>query len=162
MNETDTKPWYEEIVIPALLRHARSTYGNAMRTALEEAGYDDVPKNGMYVIGGLAMGAGGIPLGQLVRELGVSKQAAGQLVDMLVLRGYIDRTVDANDRRKLTVALTERGRTAADIQKAAREKIDAELSARVGSEEILSARRVLAALIGIGHREKEEQHEHGG
>jgi DNA-binding MarR family transcriptional regulator len=156
MNET--RPWYEEIVMPALLRHARSAYGSAMRGALEEAGYDDIPKNGMYVIGGLAMGAGGVPLGQLVRELGVSKQAAGQLVDMLVLRGYIDRTVDANDRRKLTVALTERGRAAAATQKEVVKRIDAELSARVAKEDILCARRVLAALIGIGRREKEREH----
>ena len=147
--------------MPALLRHARSTYGGAMRRALEGAGYEDIPKNGMYVIGGLAAGAGGLPLGQLVKELGVSKQAAGQLVDMLVLRGYIDRAADPNDRRKLTVALTDRGRAAAAIQKEAVKKIDAELSARVGKEEILSARRVLAELIGIGQREKEPEREHG-
>jgi len=156
MNET--KPWYEEIVLPALLRHARSTYGRAMRDALEEAGYEDLPKNGMYVIGGLAMGAGGVPLGKLVKELGVSKQAAGQLVDTLVLRGYIDRTADPNDRRKLTVALTDRGRAAASIQKEVVKRIDEELSSRVGKEEILSARRVLAALIGIGRAEKEHEH----
>ena len=157
---TETKPWYEEIVMPALLRHARSTYGVAMRGALEEAGFEDIPKNGMYVIGGLALGAGGVPLGQLVKELGVSKQAAGQLVDMLVLRGYIERTVDAADRRKLTVTLTERGQAAAAIQREAREKIDASLAARVKKEEILCTRRVLAALIGIGSREKGEEHGH--
>jgi DNA-binding MarR family transcriptional regulator len=156
---TETKPWFEEIAMPALLRHARSTYGVAMRCALEDAGYEDIPKNGMYVIGGLALGAGGVPLGQLVRELGVSKQAAGQLADVLVLRGYIERTVDVTDRRKLTVTLTERGRAASAIQKEVVKKIDAHLSAHVGREEILRTRRVLAALIGIGSREKQE-HEH--
>jgi DNA-binding MarR family transcriptional regulator len=153
----DAKPWYEVIVLPALLRHSRSTYGSAMRHALEEAGYEDIPKNGMYVIGGMAMGADGLPLGQLVKELGVSKQAAGQLVDMLVLRGYIDRAADPNDRRKLTVTLTERGRAAAAIQKEVVKKIDADLATRVSQEEILCARRVLAALIGIGRREEENE-----
>ena len=147
--------------MPALLRHARATYGGAMRRALEEAGYEDIPKNGMYVIGGLAMGAGGVPLGQLVKELGVSKQAAGQLVDMLVLRGYLDRAADPEDRRKLTVTLTERGRAAAAIQKEVVKRIDAELASRVGKEEILCARRVLGELIGIGQREKEQEREHG-
>jgi len=147
--------------MPALLRHARTTYGSAMRLALEEAGYEDIPKNGMYVIGGLAFGAEGVPLGQLVKELGVSKQAAGQLVDMLVLRGYIDRTVDANDRRKLTVALTERGRAAAAIQGDVIRKIDAELAARVGKEKVVIARQVLAELLGMG-REEEEEHEQAG
>ena len=62
-------PWYEVISIPALLRHARHTYGAAMRRALEEAGFGDIPKNGLYVIGGLALGAGDAPLSQLVRDL---------------------------------------------------------------------------------------------
>ena len=35
----------QEIPMPALLRHARFTYGAAMRKALEEGGYDDMPKN---------------------------------------------------------------------------------------------------------------------
>src|SRR5580658_3668669 len=120
MND-QTKPCLEDVVLPALLRHARSTYGIAMHRALAEAGYDDVPKNGLYVIGGLALGAGDLPLGQLVKELRVSKQAAGQLVDTLVLRGYLHRAEDANDRRKLTVTLTERGQAAAAVQAKARE-----------------------------------------
>ena len=158
----DEKPWFEQIAMPALLRHARSTYGLAMRRALEGAGYEDIPKNGMYVIGGMAFGAEGVPLGQLVKELGVSKQAAGQLVDMLVLRGYIDRTVDPSDRRKLTVTLTDRGRAAAAIQGEIIRKMDAELSTRVGKAEILITRRVLAELVGMGHRKTEDDHEHAG
>jgi DNA-binding MarR family transcriptional regulator len=146
----------DEVVMPALLRHARVTYGQAMRRALDEAGYDDIPKNGLYVIGGLALGAGEIPLAQLIRDLGVSKQAAGQLVDLLVLRGYLDRTMDAQDRRKLTVTLTERGRAAAAVQASAREKIDAALTARVGRKDVDCTRRTLGVLIDLG-REKEKK-----
>ena len=96
---TKKQPWFEQVVTPALLRHARVTYGVAMRTALADAGYDDIPKNGLYVIGGLALGAGDVPLGVLVRELRISKQAAGQLVDTLVMRGYLHRAMDEHDRR---------------------------------------------------------------
>lgn len=141
----------EDVVIPALLRHARNTYGSAMRQALAEAGYDDIPGNGLYVIGGLALNRADIPLGQLILELHLSKQAAGQLVDTLVTRGYLDRAPDKEDRRKLTVALTERGRAAAAVQGAARDKIDAELLARVGEDDVNRTRRTLAALIEIGH-----------
>jgi DNA-binding MarR family transcriptional regulator len=148
MNES--KPWFEDVGIPVLLRHARYTYGVAMHRALAEAGYDDVPKNGLYVIGGLAMGAGDVPLGQLVKELRVSKQAAGQLVDTLVLRGYLTRTTDAEDRRKLTVTLTERGKAAAAIQAAVGRKIDAALLERVGQQKISCTRETLAALIEMG------------
>src|SRR5215813_404261 len=114
-----TKAVQDETVMPALLRHARTTYGAPMRRALAEAGYDDIPGNGLYVIGGLALNREDIPLGQLIRELRISKQAAGQLVDTLVTRGYLDRAIDKEDRRKLTVALTERGRAASEVQTAA-------------------------------------------
>jgi len=133
-----------------LLRHARYTYGTAMRHALAEAGYDDIPKNGLYIIGGLSLDDVRIPLGQLIKEMRISKQAAGQLIDMLVLRGYLERQADPNDRRKLTVRLTERGRAAAAAQASARERIDAELRARVGEEDIRRTRQTLAALIDIG------------
>ncbi|RDS81770.1 MarR family winged helix-turn-helix transcriptional regulator [Dyella psychrodurans] len=146
---TEPKPWFDEIPIPALLRHARNTYGIAMRQALESADYDDLPKNGLYVIGGLALGAGDVPLGQLIKELRISKQAAGQLVDTLVTRGYLQRTVDPEDRRKLTITLTERGRAAASVQAAAREQVDAALVARVGEDDVASMRRALAVLIDI-------------
>jgi DNA-binding MarR family transcriptional regulator len=146
----EEKPWYEEVAMPALLRHARTTYGAAMRQALAEAGYDDVPKNGMYVIGGLALGAGDAPLGRLIEELNVSKQAAGQLIDTLVLRGYLERAVDAEDRRKLTVTLTPRGKAAADAQRAAREKIDAALLERMGQDNISRTRKTLAVLCQMG------------
>lgn len=152
MSEPKSEARYEDVVLPALLRHARNTYGAAMRRALEEGGYDDVPGNGLYVIGGLAMGAGGVPLGQLIRELRISKQAAGQLVDTLVTRGYLERAVDPQDRRKLTVTLSERGRAAAAVQAAAREKVDATLMAMVGADDIQRARRTLAALIDIGRQ----------
>jgi DNA-binding MarR family transcriptional regulator len=158
MNET--KPVVEEIPMPALLRHARATYGVAMRRALAEAGYGDIPRNGLYVIGGLALGAGGVPLGQLVKELRISKQAAGQLVDTLVLCGYLERTMDAEDRRKQTVTLTERGRAAAATQAAVLGKIDAELIARAGQEDVNCTRRTLGVLIDLGC-EREAGQAHG-
>jgi DNA-binding MarR family transcriptional regulator len=135
-----------EIPMPALLRHARTAYGLAMRKALEDAGYDDIPKNGLYVIGGLAIGAGDVPLACLIRDLRISKQAAGQLVDTLVNRGYLARNVDEQDRRRLIVTLTDRGRAAAVTQASARERVDAELLAKVGPQCIEHTRAALAAL----------------
>ena len=137
---------WPQIPLPALLRHARSAYGSAMRRALEDAGYDDIPKNGLYVIGGLAIGAGDVPLASLIRDLRISKQAAGQLVDTLVNRGYLARTIDEQDRRRLIVTLTDRGRAAAATQTTARERVDAELLAKVGLECVEHTRIALAAL----------------
>jgi DNA-binding MarR family transcriptional regulator len=138
----------DEISLPALLRHARETYGAAMRRALDEAGYDDIPANGLYVIGALATTE--TPLAGIIRALGVTKQAAGQLVDALVLRGYLIREIDVADRRRLTVTLTERGQAAAAVQAAARDSIDAQLLARAGAETVRHCREALQALIDIG------------
>jgi DNA-binding MarR family transcriptional regulator len=140
----------EQVAMPALLRLARSTYGTAMRYALAEAGFDDIPRNGLYVIGGLALGAGDVPLAQLINELRTSKQAAGLLVDTLVTRGYLERAADKNDRRKMIVALTERGKAAAAVQAAARKKIDDALVAEVGQDGVARTRRTLMALIDLG------------
>ncbi|MBC9032594.1 MarR family transcriptional regulator [Sphingomonas sp. JC676] len=142
----EISPWMH-VTMPALLRHARTTYGSAMRAALAEGGFDDVPANGMYVIGALAITE--TPLSQIIRELRVSKQAAGQLVDALVLRGYLEREVDPNDRRRLTITLTERGKAAAAAQSQAGEAINVELLARLGETKIAHAREVLAALIDM-------------
>jgi DNA-binding MarR family transcriptional regulator len=152
---SDENPWYDTIVIPALLRGARHTYGKAMRKALEEADCDDIPDNGMYVIGALAMGTGVAPLGTMVLGLKSSKQAVGQLVDTLVLRGYLKREADEEDRRRLTIKLTERGWHAAAVQREVRERIDADLVARVGADTVSQARKMLGALVEIGHK-----HEH--
>ena len=58
----------------------------------------------------------------MIRGLGVTKQAASQLIDTLVLRGYLTRDVNPEDRRRMTVTLTERGRARGRCR-AARESI---------------------------------------
>jgi DNA-binding MarR family transcriptional regulator len=91
----------------------------------------------------------GAPMAVIIRQLGVSKQAAGQLVDALVLRGYLERAVDDEDRRRLTVALTERGRAAAEVSRKTVERIDAALLKKVGRERVTHARETLLALIAL-------------
>ncbi|MEZ5319056.1 MAG: MarR family transcriptional regulator [Vicinamibacterales bacterium] len=146
---TDDRLALDDVTMPALLRHARAAYGLAMRRALASAGYDDIPSSGLYVIGGLARERARRPLGRLIADLRISKQAAGQLVDTLVVRGYLTREPDPQDRRRFTVGLTDRGRAAARTLTAARVAVDADLAARVGPRTIASARRTLAALIDI-------------
>ena len=145
----DKRPADEPVVFAALLRAARFAYGNAIREALIEAGLDDIPKNGIFVIG--AISRSGAPLANIIDSLGVSKQSAGQLVDTLALRGYIERDVDPEDRRRLTVKLTARGREAASISRAAVERVDAALTKKVGREHVAHTRATLHALVELVH-----------
>ena len=98
----------------------------------------------------------GAPLSQIITELGVSKQAAGQLVDTLVARGYLERSPDPDDRRRLTITLTERGHAAAATVRAAVEQVDAALTDAVGAEYVAHTRATLGALTQAG-----AHHAHG-
>src|ERR1700680_608578 len=138
----------ETVALPALLRAAWSTYRSAVRKALAGAGFDDLPRNGSYVLSAIAHG--GAPLSDVIAHLGVSKQAAGQLVDTLVVRGYLERGVDPSDRRRLVVSLTERGSAAAAVVRAAVDAVDVALETRVGAEHMTHIRWILAVLASLG------------
>jgi DNA-binding MarR family transcriptional regulator len=135
---------HPEPPLAALLRMARTAMGRAIRRALEEAGYDDLPVNGPYVISGTSVG--GVPLAAIIDRLGLSKQAAGHLVDLLVLRGYLDRHVDPEDRRRLVVIATERGTAAALVIRHAADRLESRLVASVGTADLQATRRTLSCL----------------
>jgi DNA-binding MarR family transcriptional regulator len=141
----------DDIALSALLRAARASYASHIRAALTDSDYDDIPKNGIFVLG--AINRTGAPLANIIKALGVSKQAAGQLVDALVLRGYLERTVDDEDRRRLTVRLTERGRAAANIARAAGDRVEAALIKRVGREHLTQTRATLMALAALAKKD---------
>jgi DNA-binding MarR family transcriptional regulator len=151
----DDAQWIEELAMPVLLAEARRTYGSAIRRALATAGFDDMPRAGARVVGGIARG-GGTPLREVALMHAVSKQAASQLVDTLVARGYVLRVPDEDDRRRLSVALTERGvAAAAEIRRAA-DGVDAAFERAVGAPEVARVRRALGALVGLEHETREE------
>jgi DNA-binding MarR family transcriptional regulator len=131
-----------------LLGMARKTYTAAVRRALAEAGYGDLPRNGPFVLGGIVRT--GNPLSRVIQQLDVSKQAAGQLVDTLVARGYLERAVDPGDRRRLTVTLTRRGDAAAAVVRAAVDEVDSRLVDRVGADQFARTLATLGALIDDG------------
>ncbi|HEY1320042.1 MAG TPA: MarR family transcriptional regulator [Streptosporangiaceae bacterium] len=149
--------WYGGVSMPALVRGARGAYGAAIRAALGEAGCDDMPRNGAFVVGAIART--GAPLSQIIKDLGVSKQAAGQLVDTLVTRGYLDRRVDEADRRRLNITLADRGQAAAAVVAAAVAQMDDRLAQRVGAEYVAHTRATLGALIEIKHEAEGHHHD---
>jgi DNA-binding MarR family transcriptional regulator len=143
-----------EVVIPALLRAARGAYGHSVRTRLAAAGFDDMPKNGPYVLGGMANR--GAAAGDLIRELGVTKQAASQLIDTLVVRGYVERHTNAADRRRLDIELTARGLAAAAEVRAGVLAVDDELAEMLTPVELAGLCAGLFALTAIRERLEDE------
>ena len=137
----------DEVPLSALLYATRGTYTEAVRQAQAKIGCDDVPASGEFILS--AMGWGGASLESVIRSMGVTKQTAGQAVDMLVERGYLERSHDPSDRRRVNLALTDRGRAAGRAARTAIEQVDSDLLARVGPESIAHTRATLISLREI-------------
>ncbi len=138
---------YDEAPFSALLHATRGTYTAAIQHAQAKVGCGDIPASGEPILS--AMEWSGASLESVVRWLGVTKQAAGQAVDVLVARGYLERIRDPSDRRRVNLSLTDRGRNAGRAARGAIEQVDRDLRARVGDESIAHARKTLIALREI-------------
>jgi DNA-binding MarR family transcriptional regulator len=141
-SEPDT---YDDVPLSALLQSARDTYSNAVRRELSRIGCDDLPSTGSVIIS--AMHWSDASLEAVIRWMGVTKQAVSQAVDTLVVRGYLERSSDPSDRRRVNLCLTLRGRSAGRAARSAIERVDRELRGRVGAEKVADARATLVALL---------------
>jgi DNA-binding MarR family transcriptional regulator len=149
------RPWYEDVPVPSLMREARDVYRDAVRQALTNVGCDDVPRNGVFVLAGLDQttpARESSPQADVVASLGLSKQAASQLIDTLVIREYLERRIDPEDRRRMGIRLTERGRTAAVAIRAAIERIELALAQLITADQLLGLRAGLAAFRQLRER----------
>src|ERR1700761_4566823 len=144
----------DEVNIPVLLRGARGSYAHTIAAFLAEAGCDDLPQNGPFVLGGMASHRASAV--DMIRGLGVTRQAASQLIDTLVVRGYLTREVNPADRRRLNIELTDRGRAAAEAVAAAVGRVDEELAAMITPAELGGLRAGLRALSVIKERTKSD------
>jgi DNA-binding MarR family transcriptional regulator len=150
---SDDEKRYDELILPVLLHAGRMTYGSAIRAGFTEAGFDDIPRLGPRLLGGIRRYGGAVgSVGEIAQDFGISKQAASKLVDTLVIRGYLERGTDPEDRRRLTLELTERGREAADLGWAASERIDRELEEAVGAAAVAQMRETVGALAALRGR----------
>jgi DNA-binding MarR family transcriptional regulator len=136
-----------ELAIPTLMRAARGTYARSIRAHLQAIGVGDLPRNGAFILSGIHRAGG--PPGDLSGNLGVSKQAVSQVVDILVNRGYLHRHPDTSDRRRITLELTERGHEVVEAVGRGTEAIDGQLSTRLSPEQIDAMRSGLTALADI-------------
>jgi DNA-binding MarR family transcriptional regulator len=141
---------FDDVPLPALLYATRGTYTEAVRRAQAKIGCGDLPGWGATILS--AMEWGGSSLASVVRWLGVSKQAVSQIVETLVVRGYLERARDPADRRRVKLTLTARGHAAGRAARSAIEQVDRELLEHVGPRGIAGARATLIALLEIKRR----------
>ncbi len=150
---------WDQMGFPGLLRAARKAYANAVHRAFADAGFDDMPRNGAYVLARVYDDDS--PFARLTRELGISKQAVSQLIDTMVMRGYLLRSPDTEDRRRMLLHMTPRGEAAATVSWQAATGVDDELLARLSADGVAALRTGLIALCEIG-AEAETEPDRGG
>jgi DNA-binding MarR family transcriptional regulator len=141
------EPVAGELATPTLMRAARGAYARSIRAELLTIGIDDLPRNGAFILAGIARAGG--PLPDLPADLGVTKQAVSQVTDILVSRGYVARSPDAEDRRRIRLELTERGGQVVEAVARAVEAVDQQLRERVPAGQVDAMRAGLRALAEI-------------
>ena len=142
MNEPVT-----EFATPTLMRSARGAYARSIRAQLHAIGIDDLPRNGAFILAGIDTTGG--PRADLPSDLGVTKQAISQVIDILVNRGYLERNPDPDDRRRVALEITARGKQVVDAVSRGVQAVDEQLQEKVSPEQIEAMRSVLVALTDI-------------
>jgi DNA-binding MarR family transcriptional regulator len=143
-----------DVPIPQMMREAREAYRDAVRQGLADAACDDIPRNGALVLAGFDPDDIFRPQAEVVASLGLSKQAASQLIDTLVLREYLERRNDPDDRRRMGLRLTDRGRRAATAIRTAADTVDTALAQLVTRDQLGGFRAALAAYKLVREQQK--------
>jgi DNA-binding MarR family transcriptional regulator len=133
-----------------LLRASRALV-DELHARLAERGHPDIRPAHGYAL--QTIGAGGATATRLGEALGITKQAAGQMVDELQRLGYARREADPDDARRKRVALTDRGVEALRQSAAIFEELRAEWAARLPAgalDELHASLRAGSELFGRG------------
>ncbi|HET9648593.1 MAG TPA: MarR family transcriptional regulator [Microlunatus sp.] len=112
--------------------------------ALDREGLTGLRVSHGYLVQRLLRGPRSV--GALAEDLGISQQAVSKSVAQLADGGYVVVFQDRIDGRRRLVELSERGHRAVARARAARAALTDRLVTRVGTEDLVTAGRVVAAL----------------
>lgn len=107
-DETDATDWNRELLaLPVLMLSAASTLVDEVHAVVEARGFTDIrPAHGFAFV---RISAGGATIAEIGEHLGVTKQAASQLVDELLRKGYVASGKHPRDARAKLITLTDKG-----------------------------------------------------
>lgn len=91
----------------------------------------------------------GLRLTEIAERGNMTKQSAGEVVDDLVARGYVERIPDPDDRRAKLVRLTERGEAAQAHGFHLLAEIEKRWGERYGAERIAGLRAMLEEIAAV-------------
>jgi DNA-binding MarR family transcriptional regulator len=93
-----------------------------------------------------ALGTDGRRITALAADLGMTKQAMGELVDDLESNGYLERSSDPSDRRARIIRFTDKGQRALAMAVEIIPQIEREYAELVGPERYVQMRATLEEL----------------
>ncbi|MEV4612751.1 MarR family winged helix-turn-helix transcriptional regulator [Kitasatospora sp. NPDC049258] len=93
--------------LPPLLLGLAADLVRSIDEGVRARGFEDLRPAHGYAFARLAPAGAGV--GELAEHLGVTKQAASQMVEELVRKGYVERQPHPDDARARLIVLTERG-----------------------------------------------------
>jgi DNA-binding MarR family transcriptional regulator len=127
-----------------LLALAYQEFVTRLHEDLGGRGFDDLARSDGYVF--RALDAEPLTTSALADRLGVSKQGAGQLVDDMTRRGYVQSRPDPSDGRARLLELTGRGRKALMAARDFHRRFEQRLARRHGRDHVDDLRAMLTAL----------------
>jgi DNA-binding MarR family transcriptional regulator len=86
------------------------------------------------------------PVGELVRVFGIKQSTLTSILDRLETAGYIQRTLNPDDRRSFLIHVTESGRALAEQSNARLEALEEEIRGRLSAEEVNAFEAVIRAI----------------
>jgi DNA-binding MarR family transcriptional regulator len=134
------------ITLISLLRRTGQSMVDEVTTRLEAAGFPDSPPSFHPIFENLD--PGGTRLTTLAARTGLTHQSVGEVVEVLVRRGYVERVPDPDDRRARLVVLTDAGKDLVRAAVRAIATIEREWTARWEAAGLRGdVRRALAAAL---------------
>jgi DNA-binding MarR family transcriptional regulator len=129
----------------SLLALARRSWIEQVRDRMQEVGFPGYRQTDAGMLGLLLQRP--LAIGQLGEALGVSRQAARQLADGLVERGYASFGADQADARRTLVVLTPSGQAYGLAIWAAQDALNETVRNRVSEADLAAADAVLRAVF---------------
>ena len=130
-----------------LLEFALDAIVEEFRGELAQSEFSDIrPAHGCVF---RYMSKRGLRLTEIAERANVTKQSAGEVVDYLVARGYVERIPDPDDRRAKLVHLTEEGRAAQAYGFRLLAEIEKRWGERYGAERIAGLRAMLEEIAAV-------------
>lgn len=138
----------ENLALATLLLSAAAALVDGIHAAVTAAGFDDLrPTHGFAFA---RISRGDATVGDVAEHLGVTKQAASQLVDELARKGYVTRHPHPGDARARLLALTPRGWACTRAADQAMAAVTREWAAVLGTRRAAALRADLARVVAPG------------